>query len=259
MTTTLEATSAVQLVQRAAATPRTDPRWTYWRARAIEAWLPMAHRLARRYVGDIDELEDLRQVATVGLIKAVDGFDLGCGGNFVAYAAPTIVGEIKRYFRDRCWTIRPPRRLHDLYLRVRQAQPDLAQRLGHRPTAAEMATCLGVSVEEVIEALECAYARRAGSLSAPVRASGVELGETLPADRNDYHAVELHHDLRRAIAGLDDRQQQIISLYFYGNQSQAQIGRRLGLSQMHVSRLIAAALAVIRDQLEARPIAAAGC
>jgi RNA polymerase sigma-B factor len=251
MTTTTDTAQipATDLVDVMAAMPRTDPRRPATRAGAIEAWLPLAHRLARRYAANRDDLDDLRQVATVGLIKAVDGYHVRPGGRFVAYAVPTIVGELKRYFRDRCWAIRPPRRLHDLYMRIQRSRPDLAQRLGRRPTAADIASDLCVSVEEVIEALECGNTRRAGSLSVPVGAAGAEFGDLVPAGGDDYRAAELQLDLHQALEGLDERQRQVICRYFYGNQTQEEIGRRLGISQMHVSRLIHKALAVLRNRL----------
>lgn len=262
MTTILDTTprSASDLVRAVATLSSGDPRRVDLRARAIQAWLPLAHRLAGRYAGGRDELEDLRQTAAVGLIKAVDGFDLRRGVDFAAYAVPTIAGEIKRYFRDRCWTIRPPRGLHDLYLRIQEAQPRLAQRLGCRPTAAEVADDLGVSVEQVLDGVACGHLRRTLSLSVPASDTDIELGDILPAAENGYRAAESRLDLSGALTGLAEREQQIITLYFYGNQSQAEIGRLMGMSQMHVSRLIRGALATLRARMTPEtPAQTAGC
>jgi RNA polymerase sigma-B factor len=251
MTTTIRTThiSASDLVRAMAGTSPGDPRRTDLRAGAIEAWLPLAHRLAGRYAAGRDELEDLRQTAAIGLIKAVDGFDPRRGADFVAYAVPTIVGELKRYFRDRCWSIRPPRGLHDLYLRSRESQSRLAQRLGRRPTVVEVAEDLGESVEKVLDGLACGHVRTTLSLSAPATDTDIELGEMLPAAENEFRTVEAQLDLSGALSDLAEREQQIIALYYYGNRSQAEIGRLLGMSQMHVSRLARRALATLRSRM----------
>jgi RNA polymerase sigma-B factor len=245
-----ERAAASRLINAFAAAPPGSVRRERLRDSAILAWTPLAHRLARRYAADRSDLEDLQQTAIVGLIKAVDGFDPARGRDFVAYAFPMITGEVRRYFRDRCWALRPPRRLHDLYLRIRDARGRLTQRLGRTPTVADVAEDLGVTAEEVLEGLECDYARRADSLSAPLDSvTGREAGDLLGDEDDGLLAAEQHLDLREAIAQLPEREQRILALHFYGNQTQAEIGRQMGLSQMHISRLLRRAVGALREDL----------
>jgi RNA polymerase sigma-B factor len=210
----------------------------------------MAHRLARRYATRPQALQDLQQTATVGLIKAVDRFDPALGTGFVAYAVPTIVGEIKRYFRDRGWMLRVPRRLHNLYLAITEANSRLVQTLGRGPTVADIAADLEISEEEVIEGLEGGYAFRPASLSAPVSADrATELGDTVGTDEYGYEFTEWHLDLTAAVASLTDRERRILGLRFYRELTQTEIAEQIGMSQMHVSRLLASTIAKLRTQL----------
>ena len=247
--------AASSLVNRLAVTPASDPRRQDLRADAIVAWIPLAHRLAGRYVTDRERGDDVRQTAVVGLIKAVDGFDPRCGTDFVAYAVPTIVGEMKRYFRDRTWALRPPRPMQDLYLRVNGARTRLTQQLMRQPTPADVAAELGVAIDQVLEALECFHARRAASLCTPLstEGSGQELGDTVGGEDDGYRATEDRVDLHRALTCLAERERRVITLYFFGNQSQAEIARELGLSQMHISRLIRQSLRKLHDVLRSAP------
>jgi RNA polymerase sigma-B factor len=241
---------AAALVSELAALPAGHPARPGLRDETITAWLPMARRLARRYTDRGEALDDLIQVATVGLIKAVDRFDPAVGADFPGYAIPTIVGELKRHFRDRTWSIRVPRRLQELRMAITKAGNELMHVLGRSPTVADVAAHLGVSEEEVIEGLEGARAYRSTSLSTPVGPDGLlELGDRLGAEDGDFARTELHLSLKPAMACLTERERFIIATRFYGNQTQAQVAAQIGVSQMHVSRLLAGALAKLRAQL----------
>lgn len=242
--------SPEDLLAALAMTSPHDPRRPALRERTIEAWLPLARHLARRYSGRGAPDDDLAQTASVGLIKAVDNFDHSRGIDFSGYAIPTIIGEIKRYFRDRTWAVRVPRRLQELRLSISAANGVLTQSLGRLPTVADIATYLDVSEETVLEGLEGARAYRATSLSTPIGTDGNrELGDTLGDDDHEIDLVEIRVALGPALATLPERERQILSLRFHGNLTQAQIADRIGVSQMHVSRLITRSLATLRHQL----------
>jgi RNA polymerase sigma-B factor len=221
------------------------------RQRLIEMYLPMAQHLARRFRNRGEPIDDLVQVANVGLIKSVDGFDVGRGPAFTSYAVPVIVGELKRYFRDKSWDVRVPRRLQELCMAITRITDELTQRLSRSPTVADLAIELGVSEEEVIEGLDCSNAYRALSLHAPVAGdqTNTELGELLGGTDRDLESVEDREALLPLIACLPAREQRIISLRFFGNLTQSQIAAEVGVSQMHVSRLLSHALGVLRDRL----------
>jgi len=245
-------TDAVQLVRAMAAMPVGDPARARLRERAIEAWLPMAQHLAHRYYGRGEPEDDLIQTATIGLIKAVDRFDPDRGVEFAGFAIPTILGEIKRHFRDRTWSIRVPRRLQELRAAITAANNTLTHTLGRSPTVADIAVHLGVTEEEVLEGLEGAMAYSATSLATPIGPEGDrELGDTLGGYDQDLELVDLRMALGPALASLDDRDQKIVALRFYGNLTQAEIAEQLGISQMHVSRLLARALMTLRHRINA--------
>jgi RNA polymerase sigma-B factor len=219
------------------------------RGLAIHHGQGLATRLARRYRGRGEPLDDLTQVAMLGLIKAIDGFDPQRTSAFAAYAVPTIVGEIKRYFRDKGWQIRIPRRLQEIRLELSGGA--LAQRRGRPPTVPELADHLGVAQEEVVEAIEAAQMYRPESLSTPV---GGDDGEMLLVDRigvvdPELDLVDYRESLRPLLAALPARQQAILAMRFYGNMTQSQIAATVGLSQMHVSRLLSDALGRLRHGL----------
>jgi RNA polymerase sigma-B factor len=243
--------SATDLLATMAALPRNHPSRARLRDDVIEAWLPLAQHLANRFAGRGEPMEDLVQTAAVGLIKAVDKFDPERGVEFAAYAIPTIIGEIKRHFRDRTWDIRVPRRLQELRLSLSEATSTLMQRLGRSPTVADLAAHLEVSEEEVLEGLEGARAYNAVSLSTPTTDGdrATELGDLLGAEDGEFELAELRVALGPALAALDPREQRILTLRFYGNMTQSQIAEQIGVSQMHVSRLLARALAKLRGQL----------
>jgi RNA polymerase sigma-B factor len=243
--------AAADLLVELAALGVDDPRRPAARSRAIEAWLPLARHLAHRFSGRGEPVEDLVQIATIGLIKAVDRFDTGYGSDFAAYAVPTIVGEIKRHFRDRTWDIRVPRRLQELKLDIGEATDALAQKLGRSPTVADLAAHLKRPEEEILEGLESARAYSALSLQSLVGGgdSGTELGDMFGHDDADLELAEFRVALGPALQSLSEREQRILVLRFFGNMTQTQIAERVGISQMHVSRLLAKALATLRGRL----------
>jgi RNA polymerase sigma-B factor len=241
---------AGELIDAMAVLPLDHPDRPVLRARAIEAWMPMARRLTRRYAHRGENFDDLVQTAAIGLIKAIDGFDPERGSDFVGYAIPTILGEVKRYFRDRSWSLRIPRRLQELRLRINAAKGELGHALGRSATVADLSEHLEVSEELILEALEAGYAYRADSLSAPVGdESGITLGDTLRIEEHGYELTEINVVLPRAMACLTEREQRIVTMSFYGNMTQTVIAEQIGVSQMHVSRLLAGALRKLRTQL----------
>jgi len=221
------------------------------RERLVKMYLPLAEHMARRFQHRGELLDDLVQVASLALLKSIDGFDPNRGAAFTSYAIPMIVGELKRHFRDKGWDVRVPRRLQELRLEITKVSDDLAQRLGRSPTVADLAAHLDVSDEEVIEALDCAQAYRALSLHAPVSGdeSGGELIDLLGGIDPEMATVEDRAALRPALARLPEREQRIIAMRFFGNMTQSQIAAEIGISQMHVSRLLTHALSVLRTGL----------
>lgn len=239
-----------KLLARLAALEAEDPARPALREQAIAAFMPLARHLALRYHGRGEPLDDLVQIALIGLIKAVDRFDPTRGVEFLGYAIPTIVGEIKRHFRDRTWDVRPPRRLQELRLQLAEAAGVLSHRLGRSPTVADLAAHLQVTDEVVLEGLEGARAYNSVSLSTPLSGEGsTELGDVLGGPDPGFELAELRIALGPAVASLDQREQRILLMRFYGNLTQSQIAGRIGVSQMHVSRLLTKALAKLRGQL----------
>jgi RNA polymerase sigma-B factor len=249
-TSTARTARAGELITAMATAPAGHPSRPGLRALAIEAWLPLARHLSGRYANRGEPRDDLYQVAVIGLIKAIDRFDAGRGVEFAGFAVPTIVGEVKRHFRDRTWSVRVPRRLQELRLAISSANNTLSHTLGRSPTVTDIARHLGISEDEVIEGLEGARAYHSSSLSTPITDGGTELGETLGGDDPGFELVELRAALGPALASLDEREQRIVSLRFYGNLTQSQIAARVGVSQMHISRLLTKALAKLRGQVD---------
>jgi RNA polymerase sigma-B factor len=231
--------------------PADSPDRPRVRSRLIELYLPLAEYLARRFRNRGEPFDDLVQVANLGLIKSVDGYDASRGAAFTSYAIPMIVGELKRHFRDKGWDVRVPRRLQELRLEITKVSGDLAQQLGHSPTIADIAGHLGVSEEDVLEGLESGHAYRALSLQAPVPGEEptTELADTLGDLDPDMGHVEDREALRPLLATLPPREQKIIAMRFFGNLTQSQIAAQLGISQMHVSRLLSHSLSVMRASL----------
>ncbi len=231
--------------------PPDAPERTRLREELVEAHLPLVEYLARRFRNRGEPLDDLVQVATIGLIKSVDRFDLERGVEFSTYATPTIVGEIKRHFRDKGWAIRVPRRLQELKLSLTKATSDLSQKNGRSPTVAELAVHLGLSEEDILEGLESANAYSAVSLDAP---DGGDDDSPVVADSlgmmdDALEGVEYRESLKPLLEQLPPREKKILMLRFFGNMTQSQIATELGISQMHVSRLLARTLAQLRTGL----------
>ena len=234
---------------------RTLPREAGLRALACETLIDRYQKLVRscvrQYRGSPEPAEELMQVGYVGLLKAINNFDPDLGGSLSAYAQPCISGEIKRHFRDKRWQVHVRRSAQELLLQVRRATEDLTQQLGHAPSDHELATHLGVGPEDLREARQADMVFHTYSLDAPVfdHQDPVLLADLLGADdENVEQAVDME-----AISAhwreLPVREQRILTMRFYGNLTQAEIGQRLGISQMHVSRLLARALGYLRDQL----------
>lgn len=220
------------------------------RQQLVEAHLGLAEYLARRFANRGEMLDDLVQVASIGLVKAVDRFDPERAVEFSTYATHTIVGELKRHFRDKGWAVRAPRRLQELYLRLGQVVATLSQELGRSPTIAELAAGVQASEEEVLEALEAGQAYRFTSLDAPAPGPDDEGSATLAAQLGEDDAAMASAEDRAALspllARLPAREQRILYLRFFQGLTQSEIAGQLGISQMHVSRLLARSLAQLR-------------
>jgi RNA polymerase sigma-B factor len=214
----------------------------------IERFLPLARSLARRYEQSVEPLDDLVQVASMGLVKAVDRYEPGRGCAFSSYAVPTIVGELKRHFRDRTWTVRPPRALQELTLRVDAAAARLSQQLDRAPTVSELAAEVGAGDEDVMDALQARTARGALSLHAPVGRPDeeVELQDTMGAGDDGYARAETRALLDSLLSGLSPRARVVLRLRFEEDLTQAEIGALLGVSQMQISRIIRQSLVRLR-------------
>ena len=224
-----------------------DPEDRAW---LVDRYLPLARHVAARYRGGSEPIEDLEQVAALGLVKAIDRFDAGRGTSFSSYAVPTISGELRRHFRDHTWALRVPRDLQELAIKVSKAESALQLELGRAPTAAELADRLDCTVEELLEARDAAGANRMSSLDAPVGCDeddGASLADMLGADDERLEEVERELTVDSALASLDERSRTILRLRFNEELTQAAIGERIGLSQMHVSRLIRQALDTLHD------------
>jgi len=221
------------------------------RDRLVEMHLPLVEHLARRFRNRGEPLDDLVQVATIGLIKSVDRFDPERGVEFSTYATPTIVGEIKRHFRDKGWAVRVPRRLQELRLSLSTATGELSQRLGRAPTVHELAGHLKLTDEEVLEGLESANAYSTLSLDVPDQGDddAPAVADALGSDDEALEGVEYREALRPLLAELPAREKKIVLLRFFGNMTQSQIADEIGISQMHVSRLLARTLAQLREGL----------
>jgi RNA polymerase sigma-B factor len=244
-------TRARALFVRLSELPEDDPTRSRLRDELVELHLPLVEYLARRFRNRGEMLDDLVQVATIGLIKSVDRFDLERGVEFSTYATPTIVGEIKRHFRDKGWAIRVPRRLQELKLALTKATGELSQKNGRAPTVHELAEHLGLSEEEVLEGLESANAYSAVSLDAPDGGDddSPAVADSLGMVDEALEGVEYRESLKPLLEKLPAREKKILMLRFFGGMTQSQIAGELGISQMHVSRLLARTLAQLREGL----------
>jgi RNA polymerase sigma-B factor len=215
------------------------------REHLVETYLPLARTIARRYQSPRVPIEDLVQVAAIGLMKAIDRYDPGRGVAFSSYAVPTMVGEVQRHFRDHTWGVRPPRDLQERAQRVLALNRTLSGELGRPPSAREVAEHLQLSLEDVVEALQACDARDTTSLDRP-RVIGEEtdtLADTIGGEDREFDRVEHAMTAELLMRRLDAREREIIRLRFHEDLTQSEIGERIGCSQMHVSRLVRGALA----------------
>ena len=215
--------------------------------------MPLAQNIAQRFAGRGEDIDDLNQVAYVGLLHAIDRFDAEKGRGFAAYAVPTVMGEIRRYFRDHAWSTRVPRRLKDLTVSINKVTDDLSQRLGRSPTAAEIAAEIGADTGEVIEALAARSAYQPASLDTPLDlsddGSGATLADTLGEEDEQLAKSERYLLLKPLLERVPERERHILMLRFFEEKSQSEIAREIGVSQVHVSRLLARTLAEMRSRL----------
>ncbi|QEC47634.1 SigB/SigF/SigG family RNA polymerase sigma factor [Baekduia soli] len=219
-----------------------DPRL---RSALVERFLPLARSIAKRYRKAEEPFDDLLQVASLGLLKAIDRFDPARGIAFSSFAVPTIVGELRRHFRDRCWSVRPPRELQERALEVDKYRTELTTRLGRSPSVREIGQALELDDEQVLEALQAQQGMRATSLDAP-RGNGEDQDATLAdafgAEDPELGRAEHRATLSRLFERLDEREQRVLRLRFEEDLTQEEIGRIVGVSQMQVSRIIRGAV-----------------
>ncbi|WP_211221072.1 RNA polymerase sigma factor SigF [Nocardioides insulae] len=219
----------------------------------VHLHLPLVEHCARRFRNRGEPFEDLVQVGTIGLLKSVDRFDTERGVEFSTYATPTIIGEIKRHFRDKGWAIRVPRRLQELRMQINSTTAELTQSLGRSPTARELAEAIGCSVEEIVEGLESGHAYSTLSLDAGDQdddGPGSSLLDTLGSEDASLAHIETRESIKPLLRGLGEREKKILLLRFFKNMTQAQIAEEIGVSQMHVSRLLSRTLGQLRSGLE---------
>jgi RNA polymerase sigma-B factor len=222
------------------------------RSLLVDQYIGLVEFLARRFRNRGEPLEDLVQVGTIGLLKAIDRFDLGREVEFSTYATPTIVGELKRHFRDKGWAVRVPRRLQELHLELTKIIGHLGQELGRSPTVPEIAEHSGISEEQVLEGLEIAQAYNFTSLDAPIDSDDSEsssFADQMGSEDEQLENLEYRAALAPEMAKLPERERRILYLRFYKGMTQSEIADRLGISQMHVSRLLNRTLIRLREAL----------
>jgi RNA polymerase sigma-B factor len=218
----------------------------------VERFLPLARQLARRYTGANEPLDDLVQVASLGLLKAIDRFDPARPTAFSSFAVPTILGELKRHFRDKAWSMRVPRDLQELAVRVERVTGELESELGRVPTSDEIARRIGIRTEQVLEAHEAYAAYRAVSLDRPRddAEAGDDLIDVIGVEEPGYRRADDAATVERLMSVLSDREREVLRLRFAEDLTQSEIGARVGVSQMHISRLIRHAVAQLRQAAE---------
>jgi RNA polymerase sigma-B factor len=223
------------------------------REQLVARFLPLARQLARRYQRGGEQLDDLVQVASLGLLKAIDRFDPARETAFSSFAVPTILGELKRHFRDKGWSVRVPRDLQELAVKVDRVADDMSRELGRSPTPAEISERIGATLEQVLEAREASAAYRAVSLDRP-RTEGDEesdsYADAVGADDPGFRIAEASATVERLMRVLSEREREVLRLRFEEDLTQSEIGARVGVSQMHVSRLIRQSIARLRDEAE---------
>jgi RNA polymerase sigma-B factor len=231
-----------------------SPEFGRLREKIVKRCLPLADHIARRFEGRGEPREDLVQVARVGLVNAVARFDISAGADFVSFAVPTIMGEVRRYFRDNSWSVKVPRRLKELHLRLGAATAELSQRLGRAPTPTELAGELDMDRAEIVEGLIAGSSYNTLSIDSGAGAAGDEDARAIADTLGDLDAglarIEDREALRPLLDRLPERERAVLVLRFFESMTQTQIADRVGISQMHVSRLLAKALTRLRDQLE---------
>jgi RNA polymerase sigma-B factor len=224
------------------------------REELVAMYLPMARRMAGRYAGVVEPYDDLVQVASIGLLNAIDRFDVSRGTPFIGFAKPTIMGELKRYFRDKVWTIRVPRVLHDRMAAIESATEDLTEELSRPPSPKEIAAHLTMDVNDVLETLAAEENRRPLGLEAHIQGEdgeGPSTPEWVGRVDDGYELVEDRLTVETVLPSLDDREREVLRLRFVEDLPQSKIAARIGCSQMHVSRLLRGTLTRLRDQAEA--------
>ncbi|HZU61283.1 MAG TPA: SigB/SigF/SigG family RNA polymerase sigma factor [Solirubrobacteraceae bacterium] len=223
------------------------------REELVDRFLPLARNLARRYAGAREPFDDLLQVASLGLVKAVDRFDVDRGAAFSSFAVPTILGELKRYFRDLGWSVHVPRGAQEQALKVQEAQERLTTRTGRPPTVTELAEYMELSVEDVLDALETAAAHHSASLDAPREDGDEESGTLVDVFGEEDHHYELVNEtvtIADAARQLSARERRVLALRFVHDMTQTQIASEIGVSQMQVSRILRRALGRLRELTE---------
>lgn len=236
--------------EKLAALEDTDPRREALREQIIKDCLPLAEHIAQRFNGRGEAFDDLLQIARVGLVQAVDRFEVSRGSTFLSFAVPTVMGEVRRHFRDRTWSVRVPRRTKELQQQLGPVTETLSHRFGRMPTAREIAAELDVDLIEVTQAMIARNAYQASSLdvSSTEDEAPMAIAETLGSEEPSYRLLEDAMAVRPLLAALPTRDRQILIWRFFENKSQAEIGERLGVSQMQVSRLLAKTLSTLREQ-----------
>jgi RNA polymerase sigma-B factor len=239
------------LFERLGSLEEGTPEYAYVRNTLVELNLALVKFAASRFRSRSEPFEDIIQVGTIGLIKAIDRFELSRGVEFPTFAMPTIIGEIKRFFRDTSWSVRVPRRLQELRLDLAKAGDELAQTLDRAPTVAELAERLGLPHDEVVEGMAASNAYTAASLDAQAEESDTEgtLADRIGYEDHGLEGIEYVESLKPLIAELAPRDRTILSLRFVANMTQSEIGDELGISQMHVSRLLSRTLVRLRRGL----------
>ncbi|MET7767837.1 RNA polymerase sigma factor SigF [Nocardia sp. NPDC005366] len=229
-----------------------DPHRSSLRTQIVERCLPLAEHIARKFSGRGEDFDDLLQVARLGLVQAVDRYDVSRGATFLSFAVPTIMGSVRRHFRDGTWALRVPRRAKEVQALIRPAIEALSQRLGRMPTAREIAAELDLDVVEVTQALMAANAYQTNSLDAVASSSDEQarpsIADTLGAEEPSYRLLEDALAVRPLLAALPERERRVLVMRFFENKTQAQIADRLGVSQMQVSRILTRTLKKLREQ-----------
>jgi RNA polymerase sigma-B factor len=231
--------------------PETSEQYVRQRERIVRRCLPLAEHIARRFSGRGESYEDLLQVARVGLMNAVIRFDEEAGSDFTYFAVPTIMGEVRRHFRDNGWAVKVPRRLKELHLRIATATAQLTQRLGRAPTASELAAELGMNREEVVEGLVAGCSYRTFSIDSGSGSDDetLSIAERLGSVDPELDHIDNREALRPLLARLPERERTVLALRFFESMTQSQIAERIGVSQMHVSRMLANTLAQLRADM----------